>query len=371
MCPRLSGSSDIAVSRGAEMRSRVCLIPHIPGVAGPANFQRRLAAGLTSHGIEVSHSLDDRPYTAILVAGGSRHMAGLWRARRRGIPVVQRLAGLNWIHRRRRTGLRHFLRAEANNILLRLIRDRLATAIVYQSQFAREWWERVHGPAPVGASVVYNGVPLGEYAPSGDTPPSAPTRLLVVEGNWAGGYEVGLAWAIGLAERLLRIMGGIVELSVAGQVGERLRRQAESASRVPIRWLGLIPPADIPSLDRSAHLLFASDVNPACPNSVVEALACGLPIASFATGALPELVTNDAGRVVPYGGDVWRLDPPDLDSLADAAQEILADQPRFRRGARARAEAGLGLETMVQGYLRALGESGPGGRNLAASADSP
>ncbi len=65
-------------------------------------------------------------------------------------------------------------------------------------------------------------------------------------------------------------------------------------------------------------------------------------------------MTGDAGRLVPYGGDPWRLDPPDLPALAEAAAEILADQPRFRRGARARAEAAFGLETMAEKYLAFL-----------------
>ena len=44
----------------------------------------------------------------------------------------------------------------------------------------------------------------------------------------------------------------------------------------------------------------------------MEALACGMPVVSFDTGALPELVTQDAGRVVAYGADAWRLEPPDI-----------------------------------------------------------
>jgi glycosyltransferase involved in cell wall biosynthesis len=114
----------------------------------------------------------------------------------------------------------------------------------------------------------------------------------------------------------------------------------------------------IPSLNRSAHLLFSADLNAACPNSVVEALACGLPVLAFDTGALPELVRNGAGVIVPYGGDPWRLDPPDIGALAAGATQILADQEKFRPAARRQAEAGLGLERMVAGYLEAL-EAGP------------
>jgi glycosyltransferase involved in cell wall biosynthesis len=85
----------------------------------------------------------------------------------------------------------------------------------------------------------------------------------------------------------------------------------------------------IPLIDRSAHVLFSADLNAACPNSVIEALACGLPVISYATGSLPEIITGDAGKVVPYGSNYWNLEPPDIDALADAAREVLANQVRL------------------------------------------
>ncbi len=57
----------------------------------------------------------------------------------------------------------------------------------------------------------------------------------------------------------------------------------------------------IPWLMRSSHLLFSAEVNPPCPNSVIEALACGLPVIGFDTGSLSEIVQGGAGRLVPYG----------------------------------------------------------------------
>ncbi len=334
---------------------RVCLVPHIPGAAGPANFQQRLAAGLAARGVEVAHDFGAGQGDVLLIVGGTRQLAALRRARRRGARLIQRLDGMNWIHRRLPTGARHALRAEVNNLLLRLIRRRLADAVVYQSRFAQSWWERAHGPTTAPARVILNGVPLDRYHPHGaGSPPADRWRILVVEGNLAGGYEHGLKAAFGLADRLRARLDRPVELVIAGQAGSGLRRGWDLRAAVPARWLGPVPPDEIPALDRSAHVLYAADVHPACPNAVIEALACGLPVASFDTGALPELVSGDAGRLAPYGADPWRLEPPDIDTLAEMALEIFSEEPRFRRGARGRAEAGLGLETMIDGYWGAL-----------------
>jgi len=335
---------------------RICFIPQIPGAAGPANFQRRLEGGLAARGIAVTYDPEDAPIDAVLVVGGTRRLGVLRRLHRKGIPIFQRLNGMNWLHRRRRTGLRHFMRAEVNNLLLRTIRDRFARGLIYQSAFARSWWERVYGAAPSRAVVIHNGVPLDLYQPQGaERPPEGRTRLLVVEGNLAGGYEHGLEAAFALGARLQERLSSPVELAVAGHAPQSLRRAWEGREGVPVRWLGSVSPGEIPAVDRGAHVLYAADLNPACPNSVIEALACGLPVVSFDTGALPELVTGESGRLARYGGDPWRLDPPDLAALTEVAVEVIGNQAKFRRGARARAEAGLGLDTMVEGYRRALG----------------
>lgn len=290
-------------------------------------------------------------------------MVALWRARQRGARIVQRLDGRNWLHRLRKTGLRHFLRAEYGNWNLSWIRSRLAQRIVYQSGFARDWWERTAGPTTVPNRVIHNGVDLSVYTPEGPgEPPGDHWRLLLVEGSLMGGYELGLEAAVGLASELSqhmstaysRIVKERVELMVVGRVPAETQRRWQQRSPAPIVWAGLQPLERIPELDRSAHLLYSADLNPACPNAVIEALACGLPVVAFDTGALPELVVGDAGRVVPYGGDPWRLAKPDLHALGQAAVEILADQERFRHAARLRAEATFDQNEMVEKYLEVM-----------------
>ena len=155
-------------------------------------------------------------------------------------------------------------------------------------------------------------------------------------------------------------IGQKVELQIVGRVSPDLKRlyderiAGQASGSVSINWAGLVPTERIPEIDRGAHLLYSSDINPACPNSVIEALACGLPVVSFDTGALPELVPASAGRVVSYGGDPWRLDPPDVEALAHASVEVLTDMEDFRRGARTHAESALGLDDMVDKYLQVL-----------------
>jgi glycosyltransferase involved in cell wall biosynthesis len=333
--------------------TRLCIIPKATVTGGVTSFQGKLTSGLAKRGIQTCSRLADTPYDAVLLTGGVRDLNGLWQARRRGVRIVQRLDGINWLHRRLHTGTRHFLRAEYGNRLLALLRARFVSRIIYQSAFVQGWWREWFGWEHIPSVVIHNGVDLSVFTPDGPHTRSQETyRLLLVEGSLQGGYETGLESALELAARLAQNFP--LELEVAGSVTPGVQAAFQAKSRIPIRWTGLVPHELVPALDRSAHLLYSSDLNAACPNSVIEALACGLPVAAFDTGALPELVTGDSGRVAPYGGDPWKLDKPDIPALVDAAAQILLDQARFRTGARQRAEAAFGLDRMVDAYVDVL-----------------
>lgn len=349
---------------------RVALVPRVSGVGGMVSFRRKLSAAMAERGIEISYDLADPAVDGILVIGGTRQIGQLWQAHRRGVRIVQRLDGMNWLHRVRRTGFRHYLRAEYGNLILRMIRNRLAHRLVYQSFFARKWWENAGGKARIPSCVVYNGVDLEVFRP--DEQGGLPTdrvRVLMVEGKIMGGYELGLEHALSLSLRLSDRLGVAhrrfgeheVELVVVGQVNDKTKAgfekklaRSRSDKQVNLKWAGLVPLEQVAELDRSAHLLFSADINAACPNSVLEAMASGTPVVAFETGALPELLAGSAGKVVPYAGDPWKLDPPDTRSLAEAAFEILENREVYSRAARARAENLFGLDRMVDGYLEAI-----------------
>ena len=346
---------------------RICIVPRVSGVGGMVSFRAKFSASLEARGVEVVHDPGLPTIDSLLVIGGTRDIPGLWRAKRRGVRIVQRLNGMNWLHHLQPTGIKHYLRAEYGNLILRMIRARLADHIIYQSSFAKGWWERTFGLTRVPASVIYNAVNLNTYTPAPDSEhqtspsyelPADHYRLLLVEGSLMGGYELGLESAVQLIELLNASyrdrLGKPAKLMVAGRISDEIKNQWTQKANGALVWAGLVAPEQIPALDRTAHLMYSSDINAACPNSVIEALACGLPVLAFDTGALPELVTGDAGRVVPYGGNPWQLEQPDIPALAEAAAEILSEQTRFRTAARRLAEQAFDLDQMADSYLDVL-----------------
>jgi glycosyltransferase involved in cell wall biosynthesis len=315
-----------------------------------ASFRLKFEQGLRARGINVTHDLADNA-DAILVIAGTKFLPQLWRARRRGIRVVQRLDGVNWVHRVKWSGVKYTVRAEYGNFMLAFIRNNFADRVVYQSLFIRKWWEDWYGVAKAPTTVIINGVDLHTYSPDGESErPSDVNRMLLLEGSLARGLNSGLFHAVSVAEKLSAKYP--MEVAVAGTVDEATQRSLRS--KVPVKFLGTVPRAEIPKLARSSHLMYCAEVNPPCPNSVIEALACGLPVIGFDSGSLKELVTNDAGCIVPYGSNPWKLETPDISALAASAGKMLEKQSQVRAAARRRAESEFGLDKMVESYLKVL-----------------
>lgn len=332
--------------------SRICIVPRVEGLAGVASFRLKFEEGLRLRGLNITHDLSQQA-DAVLVLAGTRNLLPLWKARRRGMRIVQRLDGINWVHRVRWAGLRYTIRAIYGNANLSLIRARLADHVIYQSQFIKQWWGDWYRPTRVPASVILNAVDLNRYTPSGlHERPSQYYRLLVVEGSLAGGLDTGLFDVAALASTLSKKFK--IELMIVGRVQARAKNKLKNQGAFRIQFMGAVPREQIPWLMRSSHLLFSAEVNPPCPNSVIEGLACGLPVIGFDTGSLAEIVQAEAGRLVPYGGNPWKLETPDIPALADAATEVLEDQPRFRKSAREQAESKFGLDQMLDEYLKVL-----------------
>lgn len=336
-------------------RNSIALLPKLSGLGGPTSFQQKIIKGFKENGIPVHFDPLDPKTKAVLVNGGSKHLLSIWKARKQGKKIVQRLDGMNWMHRKRDTGIRHYLRSEYGNWNLAFIRKNLANHIIYQSNFSKNWWESKYGPIKAESDVIYNGVDLDYYTPDGPhLRPNDHIRVLLVEGHFSGGHELGLLNAIRLVVHLSERFSQRIELMVVGDVPDILRMEIESVSNAWITWAGVLLPEHIPGFDRSSHFLFSADLNAACPNSVIEAIACGLPVVAYATGSLPEIIQEEAGKLADYGADYWKLEPADIPALSDAALKILQRLPYYRKQARLRAESIFSLKVMVERYAQIL-----------------
>ena len=170
-------------------KGTICLLPKLKGIGGPASFHARFSEVARRRGYTVHNDPEAEDMDVIMVIGGTRHLDLLWRAKRRGVRIVQRLDGMNWIHRKRWTGPYHFFRSEVNNVIMEVVRRIFADEIIYQSKFVVRRWNDVFGQLRKKTHQIYNGVDLVDFNPMGDHHrPENHIRLLVVEGRLRGGH---------------------------------------------------------------------------------------------------------------------------------------------------------------------------------------
>jgi glycosyltransferase involved in cell wall biosynthesis len=317
-------------------------------LGGPGSFQLRLTDAIDARGHTIVYP-DDRVWPdVVLVVGGTARLGWLHACKSRGARIVHRLDGLNWRHRLMWGGWRHKIMSEIRNRLMIYVRDHLADSVVYQSKFVRDWWHERHGRARGAEHIIYNAVDLDMFRPGSDLRIGAPV-MVAVEGTIQDD-PITMGIVRHLAATLVA-SGEIAALRLYGQASPSARAFFAHLQGVEIH--GSVPREQIPLRLRECDLFLNLEINPPCPNSVVEALASGLPVIGYNTGSLAELA-GEAACLAPYGSDPWRLQQPSPDLLVAAAREALVALPALAKSARTEARQRFALPIMVDGYMSVL-----------------
>ena len=94
-------------------------------------------------------------------------------------------------------------------------------------------------------------------------------------------------------------------------------------------------PKVVANLLRKSHVFLFSNINPPCPNSVLEAVASGLPVVSFNSGSLSELLHFSRDLLADVSPDIIQLsEDMHYELLAEKILSVVEHYSRFQTIAR-------------------------------------
>ncbi len=239
---------------------------------------------------------------------------------------------------------------ETNLPMRRLLR--LADHVIYQSEFCRESADRWLEPASCPSSVLINPVDTALFKPA---PAEFDSWRLLAAGTHYQPFRV-----IGALEtlRVLLDAGHRATLTVAGE----LRWQNADAevhdavTRLRLaEWVTMRPAftqEEAVRLYQASHVLLHLKYHDPCPTVAIEALACGIPVVSSASGGMPEIVGADGGEMLDVQCDWFRANYPPPRAIAAAVARVMCEWPRRSEAARARAVRLFRKEDWVDAHGR-------------------
>ncbi|MCP3924059.1 MAG: glycosyltransferase family 4 protein [Desulfobacterales bacterium] len=235
----------------------------------------------------------------------------------------------------------------------RLSRDlRLFDHVIYQSEFSKKICDEYLYQRKKDFSIINNGVNLSHFIP--DSNVSNKVLKLVVLGKH---YPKHLKLAIDIFIRILNKKNA--ELLIIGPMRDGSERVLDFISKnvddkevlKKIKCKGIVLFDDLPSVLNKSDIFLHVKVGDWCPNAVLEAMACGLPVVCPDWGGTKELVGN-AG--ISVKGPEWDIDESLILGMTDAVLDIQSELSTYKKLARKCATENYCISDVTKKYLKIL-----------------
>ena len=306
-------------------------------VGGPLVKVQRLKQHFPEHriGYSVVYALSNTPY----LSGFALRLL-----RWRGIPLVLNQNGVfysGWFDGNWTAKNREMARAW-----------QAADYVFCQSAFCRQCAEQFLGPRQGPVEILFNAVDLSYFTPASEKALATRTKPVFL---MTGKIDDHMFYRVAATLRAFALavdQGMVAHLTLSGWISPTAidltdALAAELGISDHVTLTGPYTQAAAPPIYRAADVYVMLKHNDPCPNTVLEALACGLPVLYSASGGVPELASGLSGLGLPVTQGFDANYVPDTKTTANGMVEILTNLPARRQAARARAEEAFNLKHWI------------------------
>lgn len=222
--------------------------------------------------------------------------------------------------------------------------------VFFQSEFCRRSALEFLGTPSGDSEILYNAVDLDHFRPL-SLPKSKSFNVLVT-----GKFTASLFYRLSLSIEAINVClkrGLDVHLTIAGYTDKscfdqvcRLIERLGIAENCSI--IGEYSQAKAPMILNRAHVYLMLKHNDPCPNTVIEALACGVPVIYADNGGVSELVGGQCGIGLNSGQVQFEtITYPDLEEIVEAITYAMSNLAKYGELPRQRAVDMFSLETWI------------------------
>jgi len=244
------------------------------------------------------------------------------------------------------------------NLPFRLIHKFFSDFTIYQSKYSKYCADKFLGKRKDEKyTIIYNGIDLDHFSPDGekiknlrDNPDQ---KIFITFSKFRRKDQI-----LPIIESLKvyhKKYNNNFKLLIAGDfIGEVKDVPSQYSKFTFLHFLGKIPNEDLPKYERSSDVFLLTHLNPPCPNNVIEAMACGLPICGVNDGSMSELTSPGKNSLLidTQGDAFWRERIYDHDQFAKNLNTIAGNQSFYADNSRKITQEKFSIDEMIQKYIK-------------------
>jgi glycosyltransferase involved in cell wall biosynthesis len=308
---------------------------------GPKTFLHNLTTYLSKNDVDVTKTPEQADIIFFPIEFDIEHLK---RLKKKGRKIVQRLDG---VYYESRYPDYKVLNSNIENIYLNY-----ADFIVFQSEYSKRQCFEMFGPVPESKyTIIVNGADTQKFYPSEKEIDTEITKRKISFVTTGGFRSIEMLEPIVLAldslenkyDFELKVVGGIKN----PVLNELMKRE----------YIVHFPEADLEKVGselRNSDIMLFCYLNSSCPNSVVEAVASGIPVVAYDSGSLNEIAFFSKELLAPVSSETFQnykdFKP---EELAAKIELCISRYPEFKKKAVENAST-WNLEKMGEDYINAF-----------------